>query len=239
MPQFANDARQVILASNKNLLTVFETMDTLSMTTTTFMNEEYIHNNGIYPLGFVTPPDAELHLATARKETDAYFIAYAPTIQGPDYELWSAYVEENIGWLEESWVTYSKNDPEQSFDGIHETVARKVESQIWGVNVLDEDGDPIILHSESCHEDQAADVENWAVTIQDPKDGPAAPIWTFSPPPRPDESRINFDMLSSHIYEKTATSVDDYRQSSFQDICKLTTVSYSVWCEQDMKKENY
>ncbi|KAL3918318.1 MAG: hypothetical protein SGILL_004297 [Bacillariaceae sp.] len=229
---FENDANQVLSASNENLKRVFETMETLSKTTTTFNEEEHAHHlehNETYPYGFVTIPDAEIHLAAARKDTGAYILAYTPNVEEDTYELWAEYVEENIGWLRESWESYSPiGIDDKPFSSVSLGTLNSlddVEPRIWSVEVLDENGEEIVLDSESCYDNVTAIEASWVVKIEKPEDAPFAPIWTMSPPPQPFQkggNQINYDMLKSHIYEVTVANVDTYQESSFHDICKLT-----------------
>jgi hypothetical protein len=199
-------------ASNENVRVVFETLYTLSKVTTTFLMQEHLRNNGTYPHGFVTIPDAEYHLARARQESGAYLLTYSPTVEGKDYALWSQYVEENLGWLDESHVEEEGRLDEPFF------WQKEVESQIWAVNE----------HSDSsvCLGNEAEDIVEFEVHIQDPQDGPASPVWTISPPPHPNNSsRINFDMTSSKVIMEMTETVATYRTATFHDICKNRVVS--------------
>ncbi|KAG7348838.1 adenylate/guanylate cyclase [Nitzschia inconspicua] len=138
---FQNAAMQAQKTSNQNVLNVFESLETLSKTTTTFIMQEHKQNNGTYPLGFVTLLDTEHHMGRAREDSQAYVLTYAPIVEGKDYDLWTQYVNENLQWINEAWKVYnnvggvSEKEQSPSID--------LVEPRIWTVTSLDEDGNEI------------------------------------------------------------------------------------------------
>jgi hypothetical protein len=216
--QFENAAAQVEEASNANVQKLFEVLETLSKTTTSFATEEHERNNGTYPLGFVTLVDAHFHLENAREESGAYVLAYSPIVQGVDYALWTEYVEENLGWLDDAWNVHVHEESE-------ENAHNEVELQIWTVTNLDEDGNDIDYDPSVCYGSQAEDIADIQVHLEDPDDGPASPIWTISPSPKPGNAiRINYDVQTSKIYEIAISIVAKHREPTFHDICKLTSV---------------
>jgi hypothetical protein len=209
--QFENSADQVLNASNENVRTVFETLSTLSQVTTTFLMQEHLRNNGAYPRGFVTIPNTEYHLARVRQKIGAHVLTYAPTVEKGDYALWSQYVEKNLGWLNESYIEQGPLEEQLPWQN-------EVQSQIWSVVGLSD--------SSVCFVGQEKDIAEFEVHLEDPEDGPATPIWTISPPPKPTSStRINFDMTSSKVFSEMTDIVAAYRTATFHDICNLTSVS--------------
>jgi hypothetical protein len=204
--------------SNEKLHTVFETLSTLSTMTTSFLMEEHTKNNGTYPPGFVTIPDAEYQLARARHESRAYVLAYAPTVEGKNFALWSQYVEENLGWLDEAReVNHRPIEDGVSDEQVYSH--DEVERQIWSIVDL--------YDSSGCYGNHAEDIAEVEVHVEVPQDGPASPVWTISPPPKPNKaSRINYDMTSSKVFEVIQETVYTYHhEATFHDTCKLTSVS--------------
>ncbi|KAG7348837.1 adenylate/guanylate cyclase [Nitzschia inconspicua] len=212
---FANVAAQAHRASNENVLNVIDSLETLSKTTTSFIMQEYAKNNGTYPLGFVTMLDAEHHLGRTRRDNQAQILAYAPIVEGKDYDLWTQYVNENLRWINEAWKVYNYNEgvPQQE----QGQTMSYVEKQIWAVTNLDEDGNIVDYDSSVCSGPTIEDISKQEVYIGKPEDGPASPIWTVSPPPNTNEPNgINFNMMASQVF-------DDFRfpsQTMLHDICK-------------------
>ena len=111
-------------------------METLSKTTTSFMITEHEINNGTYPIGFVTIPEAEVLYSNVREEAGATVLGYSPTIQAEDFGLWEKYAAENSGWLWESMVAQARMD-----DARYE--AQGISNQIWRIALYDEDGEEL------------------------------------------------------------------------------------------------
>jgi hypothetical protein len=204
-------------ASNEHVENVFEILSTVSMMTTSFLMQEHQRNNETYPHGFVTIPNAEYHLARARHETGAHVLAYAPTVEGKDYALWSQYVEKNLRWLDEARdVNHRRIEQGALVEQVYSHV--DVERQIWSVV------DP--YNSSVCYGNHAEDVVEFQVQLGHPEDGPASPIWTISPPPKPDKAnRINYDMSSSKVFQTMTNTVATHRHATFHDTCEFTGVS--------------
>lgn len=154
-------------------------------------------------------------MGRARNKSGAYFLAYAPSVEGQDYPLWAEYVEDNLHWLEEAWEA----------DGLVGSLST-VETQIWTVFNFDEDGNQIQYDASVCFDkEEEHQISRSQVHIERPDEGPASPIWTISPPPDPkDDSRINYDMLTSKVFEVTLNTVKQYREPTFQVLCKFTKV---------------
>jgi hypothetical protein len=182
--------------------------------------QEHQRNNGTYPLGFVTIPDAEYHLARARHASRANVLFYSPKVEGKDYAVWSQYVEENLGWLDEAREVKHRRI-EEGVSDVQVYSHKEVERQIWSaVDLFD---------TSVCSENQGKDFADFEVHVERPEDGPASPVWTISPPPKQNEaSRINYDMTSSTEFEETIETVAVYREATFHDACKFTGVSAVV-----------
>ncbi|KAG7374978.1 adenylate/guanylate cyclase [Nitzschia inconspicua] len=216
---FQKAAIQAQKASNQNVLNVFESLETLSKTTTTFIMQEHKQNNGTYPLGFVTLLDTEHHMGRAREDSQAYVLTYAPIVEGKDYDLWTQYVNENMQWIDEAWKVYNDiggvSEKEQS------PTAYMVEPRIWTVTTLDEDGNEIDYESSSlCEVQTSKEIATQEVHIEKPDNGPASPIWTISPPPNPNEPNgINYNLMTSQVFKASAESVEVSRQTTLRDIC--------------------
>jgi hypothetical protein len=179
--------------------------------TTTFLIQEHLRNNGTYPRGFVTIPNAVDHLTRARNESGAYVLAYAPTVEGKDYALWSRYVGENLGWLGETPI-----EQEPSDELIHSH--KEIERQIWSVVDL---SDSLV-----CFESETKRNSKSEVHIEDPEDGPASPVWSISTTAKQKNyTRINFDMTSTKVFAEMTKIVAAFRTPTVHDICNLTSVS--------------
>jgi hypothetical protein len=215
--QFQTSAYHVVDASNENVYTVFDSIYTLSTMTTSFLMQEHQRNNGTYPPGFVTIPDAEYHLARARHASRANVLVYAPKVEGKDYSLWSQYVEENLGWLNEVREVNHRRIEEDVFD-VQAYPHDEVERQIWSVVDFDD--------SSLCSANQGEDLADVEVQFERPEDGPASPVWTISPPPKQNRvSRINYDLASSKLFEVMTETVSVHNEATFHDACKFTNVS--------------
>ncbi|KAG7348900.1 adenylate/guanylate cyclase [Nitzschia inconspicua] len=221
---FQNAATQAHRASNENVLNVFESLETLSKTTTSFIMQEYKQNNGTYPLGFVTMLDLEYHLGHARRENQAYVLAYAPTVEGKDYDLWTQYVNENMHWIDEAWKVYDEVEGESEKEQSHSN-RYILEPRIWALTNLDEDGNEIDNDSSVCYEHDLNNVSEEVVYIEKPGGGPASPIWIISPPPHPNEPNgINFNMMTSQVFNMSTHAVEPTRKTSLHDVCKTTAL---------------
>jgi hypothetical protein len=216
--QFESNAYQVVKDSNEKLVTVLETLSTLSTTTTSFLMQEHKQNNGTYPPGFVTIPDAEYQLARARHESRADVLAYAPIVEGKNFELWSQYVEENLGWLDEAReVNHRRIEAGVSDEQVYSH--NEVERQIWTTTKR--------YDSSGCYGQHPEDIAELEVLAELPEDFPASPVWIISPPPQPNKaSRINYDMTSSKVLEDIKETINTYHpEGTFHDTCELTNVS--------------
>ena len=217
------------VSSNQKLLNVFDSLETLSKTTTAFIMREHEHaaNSSSYPSGFVTIPNAEYILANAREESGASILLYTPIVQGKNYNLWTSYVEKNLHWLEESWSVYPNADHELGdAPGGNSTI----ETQIWRVKTLDSDGHEIHFDSSVCYDDHEDIPSTLESMIEDPEtDDILSPIWIVSPPPSPQsQNRINFNLMSLDVFNMVTETVADSHDPTLHDICKMSQVRRNV-----------
>jgi hypothetical protein len=149
-------------------------------------------------------------------------LGYAPIVQGTEFAEWERYAEANIGWIEESRSTTTTQASVNNLL-LKDESASVLRMQIWDLILKDKDGKEITFASETCHAYQ--DVATVKQVDEDPKNGPASPVWTMSPPPHSQEpSRINFNMMASEIYFNEVQDIAETRRPIFHDICSQTKV---------------
>jgi hypothetical protein len=209
---------------------VFTALESLALTTTTFILQEK-RNHPEYPAGFVTIPDTEQHLGNAREASDAYLLGYVPTVQGKDFGLWSNYTQANKDWMVDAWDAYITTAELNGQDVDLTLIAKDEEeresffSEIWDLIAYDGNGNVIVDDPSKCHDQELETADHVEHVLEDPKDGPASPIWMTSPPPEPGTpSRINFNLRSSPVFDVTVATVQQYRTPTFHDLCETTKV---------------
>jgi hypothetical protein len=99
-PQLQHNADDFYARSNEKVESVVETLQGLSMSTTSLVKSSNQESGN--PAGFVTIPDVERQFTLARNSTGALVIAYMPIVQSMYYNSWVVYAEENKGWIEEA-----------------------------------------------------------------------------------------------------------------------------------------
>jgi hypothetical protein len=157
-------------------------------------------------------------------------LGYVPSVQGKDFGLWSNYTQANKDWIVDAWDAYISTD-NLSGEDVDETLIAKDEerdsfySEIWYLIAYDGNGNVIVDDPSKCHDQELETADHVEHVIEDPKDGPASPIWTTSPPPEPGTpSRINFNLRSSPVFDVTVATVQQYRTATFHDLCDTTEV---------------
>jgi hypothetical protein len=140
------------------------------MSTTTFMTNEYKLNNHTYPPGFVTIPDADYHLSSARQDMGACALAYTPIVQSEDRALWETYVKQNLGWLQESWEAYANT--QSNLDDIAVTQDNHNShdlTQIWSIDLYDANGKKVQYDHGKCHAGDSSSAElDTQFIVEDP-----------------------------------------------------------------------
>jgi len=218
---FENTAEEVINVSNDNVLKVFHALEDIALRTTTFILEEQ-DDGSEYPPGFVTVPHTEYNLGASRETSQALVLGYVPTVQGKNFELWSVYAEENKDWMIEAWEA----NPSSSLQAEQEALgaeAALVFPVIWDKRMFDEKGQEIVMNSTACDGTEQVAPARVEQVPEDPKNGPASPIWLLSPPPNPDlPSRENFNMQSDAVFRGAVDIIEEWRTPTFHDICSST-----------------
>jgi hypothetical protein len=174
-------------------------------------------------------------LDNAREKSGAFVIGYVPTVKSNEFDLWTSYVIENQDWVNESLQVYQEQQQEQQ---MVESFTRDVligedklfVEQIWQVEYRDEDGNPVVVDTSKCNGTNSDNTSNLRTKhiLTEPSNEPASPLWTVSPPPNPNESRrsqINFNMRSDNTFQDAVSIIEQYRTSTFHDICTATAVS--------------
>lgn len=222
MKQFDGIALALIKGSNENVERVFFALETLSLTATTFIEQQ---KNDTKPDGFVTIPNVEHHLGSARRASQAILLGYTPRIEGKDeYNLWIEYVADNIGWMEEAYdvnpARPPKTSPSQEFSQDFFL------SNIWR-NRASLDGSPFIVDEETysqCPTRSNPNLElEYTYSVENPENGlPLAPLWMASPPPHPnsDLDTTNFNVLSNPSFRIASKTIAATEKATFEDICE-------------------
>jgi class 3 adenylate cyclase len=201
--EFNSLAREVLETSDENIRQVFGILENLSSTATTFIRE---HKSEGYPAGFLTVPDAEMILGTARSTSGSLLVAYLPFVAGDEYELWGEYSTEKQRWIYEANGNSMLPDP--------------IMPQIWH-----HPDDTEIKHRRGLSQCSPSrrNLEEEMRIPEEPQNGPFAPVWTFSPPPPPnDTSHINYNMMRKPVYKKAVDFIEYTRKPMFLDVCTQT-----------------
>jgi class 3 adenylate cyclase len=234
----------VIATANSNVERVFRALEVLSLTSTSFIKQASSERDDLYPDGFFTLPDAEVHLGNARQTSTATLVGYAPIVKNAlEYTLWSSYSQDNIGWVDESYQTAVQLGYNiTGIDSINTTATTTTTTasnffnpNIWRLKKYHDSGDLIVINEETAlacptrgengHDGQNHDNVAWERAVdEDPQDGPFSPVWTESPPPKPDEpSNINFNLMSDPIYRLATQVIAETKTTTFQDICQAAS----------------
>jgi hypothetical protein len=170
LAQFESLAYQVLDYSDGRIHTLFQELERISYTTTTFIKEEHskvVSSNQnvltgdslFYPAGFVTIPDSEVLLGRARDVVGADFIAYAPMIQSQEEaQLWTEYSKENVGWLKEAYEVYNSGNNGLSYDVPSQRIRflqqiddeTPVNFDIWRFEIYDQEEGSIDIDPLTC-----------------------------------------------------------------------------------------
>lgn len=220
-------------ATNDNISNIIGTLESLSLTTTTYILQEQLvqqnnipnNHNSTFPPGFVTIPNTEHQLGRAREATQAYMLGYVPTVMGKDYEKWNEYVDINKGWMEEAFKVDSTRKNIQEVNKLESSENVTLVPFIWSSQALDENGNKIVQDFSICGNKQKVVPTSIERIPEKPKDGPASPIWLLSPPPNPKlPNRENFNMRSNPSFQLAVDDIAEKRRPAFLDICSATEV---------------
>lgn len=183
-------------SADRRILEVFRDLERVSFITTSFIKQEHgQHSESAeleYPKGFVTIPDAEYILGSARANMQADFLAYLPSISTQlESEYWTDYSRDNIGWLVESTEVY-RNGQEDVPERKLILTAPSNSSEIHNDENLDEDNfvDPDSL---------AVHYEIWRYEVYDDKGLP-----------------IDYDSLACPMWSNNDGNMDTYEVDAFQ-----------------------
>ncbi len=201
--QFEGLAFEINDAAKERVKSVFQIMNGVTTMMTSFID---IQNSTNYPKGFITIPHLEQHLGTARNASDALVLAYVPLVQASDLQLWNEYSKKNKGWVADHY-TVGHNNTE---------VVTPILTTIWDYAAQDNNS---YSYENDCIDGYMHEEDRVPVTT---KRGPFAPLWTFSPGPKPsDSSIINHDLFSRKEFEQAIQSVNSTRQPMFLDVCNM------------------
>jgi class 3 adenylate cyclase len=248
LTQFQSSASEVIETSNENVRRVFTALESLSLTTTTFILQEQLeqqeqiaqNNISAFPPGFVTIPDVEYHFGHTREVTRALVLGYVPVVEGEDFDKWAQYAEINKGWMVDAYKAYPTGGTQVEAAGSDAGEFNATAPYIWDLHLLDEDGDEIVYNSSSCGTRQRSVVSEINRVPEDPAHGDASPLWLLSPAPNPKlPSRGNYNMRSDPVFRSAVEVIDEHRTPTFRDICAVTNVRVVMSCviraEHEMK----
>jgi hypothetical protein len=183
-------------------------MHSLSLLTTSFLIAEHKANPSLGK-GFVTIPDIEEHFGTARKNSGALVIAYVPEVPPSDAEAWNQYTKDKQGWVQSSLGSVNVTD--------------SVWPSIW--EVPSEGGAQALAELESTcsalgsrtHLSDDARADRISV---EPNTDPFSPVWTFSPPPLPDDlSIVNYNLRVRPAFQNAVNYIAITKQPTFLDVC--------------------
>jgi hypothetical protein len=232
----------LIELSNARADSVFKIMAGVTTAMTSSIGEKSF--NSIYPRAFHTMPDMEQHFGTARNASGASVLAYAPIVLSNQLSDWAVYSDANQRWIEaineqslfnEGSGGYTAVDPILPFvwdyadDNQEQDYLKECKLGHVGDHTYADDQDytgepqgPGRGRGRDRHLDELLSDDRVPLL---PKDGPFAPIWTFSPgPPVSDTTRINHDLYAKPRLEEAINSINLFRKPMFMDVCNL-----AVW----------
>ncbi len=216
----------VIDTSNAKVEKVFRALETLSLTSTSFMKLD-ANEQDEYPIGFFTLSDVEVHLGNSRRISGASLVGYAPTVDNSnDYTLWSKYSKANIGWVDEAAETLGRTLEEA-------TDRRFFNPNIWTIQNDNGNGDLVLIDEPSsltCRSpgEYYTSEERLDIVAENPKNGPFAPIWMVSPTPdRSKPCNINLNLLGDPSFRLAFKEMSKTKAGTFQDVCDSTAIWFN------------
>lgn len=238
--QFDSVATEVIQTANDNVQRVFESLEVLALTSTSFIKQEAANNEDdavvVYPEGFFTLPDAEVHLRNARQMSSATIVGYAPIVQTAlEYDLWSNYSQDHVfGWIQESYEVDADWNATTLADDTTSSIMSAddfFQPKIWYLRKFDVNGNVLTIDEQTALTCPARADAGASVNIaarervqENPDDGPFAPIWVASPAPRPNKpSNINYNLMADPIFRLAAEETAESGRTSFHDICQAAS----------------
>jgi hypothetical protein len=241
--KFVSAANTVIESSDENVRQVFDALEVLSLTSTTFIKQQAATNAGTYPPGFMTIPHTEQHMGSARVACKADFLTYVPDVASgqQDYDLWAEYAQKHKAWIASAYEVNPTDivTLEEDFVADYLPSSSTFYPLIWEMNRYNKDGDiipPLVAGSDgstllSCTDYEAMEDANPTVSRdvgpKSPNDGPFAPLWLLSPPPHPQKpSAINFDMQNDVIFHHAYYVMNATRNTTFQDLCGSSMIGW-------------
>ncbi|KAG7351796.1 family 3 adenylate cyclase [Nitzschia inconspicua] len=256
--EFEMTSNQVYESANRRILEVFGELERISFMTASFAKQEQQRYEKLQeqrpPEGFVTIPDVEYILGSARESMQADFVAYLPSIKSQQQsEYWAKYNKDNIGWLVESTEVYDSMATKTQ-TGNETTVQQDTDSavhyEIWRYEIYDKNGLSIDYGSSTCpmwstykkrpdtydkHALQAAEaieaerIFPYFPELSPPVGAPLSPVWTSSPPYfQGKPSIINFNAQSDPSFQHMLQVVGVTRKTTFADVCSPT----APWMEK-------
>jgi hypothetical protein len=213
-------------------------LETLALTGTTFIKQQNTDQDN-KPAGFFTMPNAEHHMGSAREDSKAFLLGYAPVVQGTDqFDMWKNYSANHIDWVDEAFQVNPNGDvfvPHYQNHSIYQDIW--FDHNIWYIQEYNKNDELLPISEETALTCPTRglhpfdhDPTNYNVhVVEDPAaDALYAPIWMTSPPPNPNmPSNINFNLRKDPLFEIARTTMQDTRSSTFYDICDAT----SKWFE--------
>lgn len=204
--QFENLSAEVVSLSQEKVLRVFDVLESLSVTMTSFAKQRAAANAN-QPPGFWTLPDVMHHFGVARANSEAFLLTYTPLVSEANRETWEVYSAEHERWIlganEASNSDDFQNIPDQIWRNPEKDRRLAVKTCGASSRRLNEDEDSYVVEPEGS--------------------GPYAPVWLLSPPPAVnDTSIINYNMFDKPVFEKAVSFIEQTRKPTFLDVCTQT-----------------
>jgi class 3 adenylate cyclase len=199
-------------------------LESVSKLTTTFIKQQEIDNEGLYPAGFVTIPNHEFLLGNLRRETQAVLVAYAPRIETQDeVALWNQYRQEMD-------VT-SDETSDQAAANTSAVVSTVPVEQIWSLQAYSDVNDyPIVDDFWFCRSMPADGASSSEIRqrvdqkIEELGNGTMlTPLWSVvtqeeTDAPPTGNSLVNWNALSDPAVRSAVQIVSETNHAAFQDM---------------------
>jgi len=137
-------------------------------------------------------------------------VAYLPTVLPSEVDAWNQYATDNQGWIQDSHGKMNVSD------SVHESIWENPSAEIESTCDI-----PGHNHHRKIMSRRQTMPERVAVL---PESGPFSPVWTFSPPPDPDDvSIINFDLKAQPMLRKAMEYVSSTKEGAYLNVCNFAT----------------
>lgn len=242
--QFDNTGTELLEFSNANLQKIFAVLGSLATTSTSFLvqqQQRQLSNILAQPsaAGFLTLPNAEQHFETARNVSGALIISYLPVVGSDSYGAWRQYSRVNQDWIVEANAdalgataagASTTTIETKNFQPIQEDIweydetnsqrytscnggSSSPESEIYRRRLSSDSSSPSATSSRR----QVELEEGTQIAIAAAN---YTPIWTFSPPPALDDTRVvNYNLLQQPSFHKAADVVQATRKPTLLGEC--------------------